>query len=197
MRLQKSPERGLCIVAAFAMVFDEPADQLLTELGDKWKTLAFEGLPVPYCWRGVHTQELILLALKRRLAVTPIELFPQVAPPQFTQPSSNRSYNEVVVFHGETEDANWAIFNNVILNQRGVVKGLLAPRHIPFRRGHAVAFENGVIFDPDGEAYQYSVAACEQHNFYPHCAYRIDQMESPYVQSIQPDSEVGHAYINN
>lgn len=197
MKLQHSPERGLCLVAAFAMALDVPADELLAEVGDKWKTLVFEGLPVPYCWRGVHVQELIRLALKRRMAVTAIELFPAVAPPQPTNPETCRPYSEAVVFYGETEEANWAYFSETVLTCKGVLTGLLAPRHLAYRRGHAVGFDHGIILDPDGEAYQFSITACERHNFYPNVAYRIDMMESPNVQFIQPDLEVYRANIDH
>lgn len=198
MRRQQSPERGLCLVTSFAMALDVPVTTLLADIGDRWKTLAFPGLPVPYCYRGVHVQELIQVALHKGFTVTPIELFPQVAPPQATHPHTFVPYPNVTVCYGPAEDANWVIFNEVILQHRGVVTGTLAPLGLQrLQRGHAMAFENGVLFDPDCEAYLYSQRVCEDHHFYPNCAYRFDQMEPLYAQSIQPDSEVSHANINN
>lgn len=195
---QQSPERGLCLVTSFAMALDVPVATLLADIGDRWKALAFPGLPVPYCYRGIHVQELIQIALRRRLAVTPIELFPQVAPPQSTHPRTFTPYSNVPVFYGRIEDDNWTVFNEVILHHRGVVTGVLAPLGLHrLQRGHAMAFENGVLFDPDCEAYLYSQQGCENHHFYPNCAYRFDQMEPLYAQSVQPDSEVNHANIND
>lgn len=179
------------------MALDVPAESLLAEIGEGWQTIAFPGLPVPYCFRGVHVQELIQAALRRGLAVTPIELFPQVAAPH-VNPQTRTPYPDVTVFYGQSEDQNWSIFNDVVIKHRGVLTGTLAPLGFQrMQRGHAVAFEKGVICDPDGEAYLYTVQTCADHNFYPNCAYRIDPLESPYVQSIQPDLEVSNANIDN
>ena len=47
-------------------------------------------------------------------------------------------------------DDNWARFTRVIQHSRGVIEGV--GRHC----GHAVAYEHGRIFDPDGHEYDYS-----------------------------------------
>jgi hypothetical protein len=138
---------------------------------------------------------MIHAALRRGRAVTPIEVFPQTAPPQVSNPKTGARYSEAMVLYG-SEEENWARFHEVVLKHRGVLTGTLALSRL-FQRGHAVAFERGTIFDPDLEAYLYSIPACEQHNFYPSVAYRIDQMEPAYVQFIQPSLEVNHADINH
>ena len=177
MKLQQSPETGLCILTSFAMVLDMSAEMLLERIGNGWKTLAFPNLPVPYCWRGVHIQELILVALKHNYAVTPVELMPQAGPPQAIDPVTRVAYQDVTVFHGSTETINWDIFCNVIMSCSGVLTGVIAPRLTKYQRSHAVAFEKGVIFDPSSEAYMYSVKQCEARNFYANCAWRFDKME--------------------
>ena len=179
MKLQQSPEPGLCILTSFAMVLNMSAEMLLKRIGNGWKTLAFPNLPVPYCWRGVHIQEFILVALKRNYAVTPVELMPQVGPPQAIDPVTRVAYQDVTVFHGPTETINWDIFCDVIMSCSGVLTGVIAPRLTKYQRGHAVAFEKGVIFDPSSEAYMYSVKQCEARNFYANCAWRFDKIEVP------------------
>ena len=42
------------------------------------------------------------------------------------------------------------------------------------RLGHTVAYDHGRIFDPKGSVYDYSRLACEAHQFYTRCAWRID-----------------------
>jgi len=178
MKLQKSPDPGLCILTAFAMALDMPADALLERIGDRWKTYAFPNLPTPYCWRGVHIQELILVALEQGYAVTPIELLPQIAPPQAIDPETRKVYQNVVVFHGADESANWDIFFNVIRTCSGVITGQIAPSRTRFQRGHAVAFDKGTILDPSSNAFLYSVHECESRNFYANTAWRFDRRET-------------------
>ena len=178
MIFQHSPERGVCIATAFAMALNTPVEDLLERLGDRWKTFAFPNLPVPYCWRGIHIQELILLALEDGYAVTPVEVLPQTQSPQVLNPGTQKPFQGVVVFHGATEQTNWDIFNHTVMNCTGVLTGMLTPAlSKSYQRGHAVAFDKGVIFDPDDEAYMYSKRQCEVHNFYANCAWRIDKMK--------------------
>ena len=42
------------------------------------------------------------------------------------------------------------------------------------RFGHMVAYDHGRIYDPKGHVYDYSRIACEAHQFYTRCAWRID-----------------------
>lgn len=176
MRLQKSSETGLCILTSFAMALDMPAADLLEQIGGGWKTLAFPNLPVPYCYRGIHIQELILIALEQSYAVTPIELFPQTSSPKAINPVTRKSYRDVTVFYGATEEANWRIFNDVIRTCSGVITGRLAPSMTRFQRHHAVAFDKGTILDPSSGAFLYSVQQCENRNFYSGTAWRFDKI---------------------
>ena len=182
MRLQHSPEKGLCMVTSVAMALDMPAQELLDRLGDGWKSLAFPNLPIPYCWRGIHIQELIQIALSRGYAVTPIELMPQVAPPQGINPVTREPYLNVLVFYNGTEESNWDIFNRAIMNYSGIITGMITPSSTRMlQRGHAVAFEKGVIFDPSNDAFLYSVQECETRHFYANCVWRFDKMEVLYA----------------
>jgi hypothetical protein len=164
------------------MALDIPVEAFMALLGKGSEIIAFPGLPVPYCYRGYHIQEMILFALARGYAVTPVELVPLVLPPAALHPNTRQPYEAATVFHGETEESNRDIFNKIILTCRGVLEGVLAP--LPsklLQRGHAVAFERGVIFDPSSDAFMYSVRECEARHFYANCAWRIDKMEVSYA----------------
>jgi hypothetical protein len=65
-------------------------------------------------------------------------------------------------------DNNWRRFEATIQISRGVIDGTGA------RLGHMVAYDHGRIFDPRGPVYDYSRLACEAHQFYTRCAWRID-----------------------
>jgi len=178
MRLQRSPERGLCLLTSFAMALGIPAKELLEEVGDDWRTLAFSGLPTPYCWRGIHIQEMIPIALNRGYAVTPIELIPQVSPPMPLSPKTGKRYFDVPVYREKTEESNCTFFGQIVTTCSGVLTGVIAPSLSQLiQRGHAVAFERGTIFDPDTEAYLYSAGQCEARNFYANCIWRFDKIE--------------------
>jgi hypothetical protein len=178
MNYQRCPNNDhLCLLTSFAMVLDVPAEILLEQIGDQWKTLAFPDLPVPSCWRGIHIQELILIALRLGYAVTPVELMPQTTPPQAINPKTRVAYQNIVVFHGADESTNWDIFRNVVMTCRGVLVGIKTRPPTRFQCGHAVAFEKGVIFDPSSEVYMYSVQQCEARRFYANYAWRFDRIE--------------------
>ena len=159
------PAEGLCLPTSFAMALDIPVESLLSQLRG-WHDVIFPGLPEPLCWRGVHIQELIRLALNYGHAVTPCEMYPQIAPPR---PGHD---NYVVTFDGED---NQQAFADVILVSRGVVTGA---RGVPITGmvGHAVAYDHGFILDPNGYEYAYSLEACEKQGFYPQCAWRVDRI---------------------
>jgi hypothetical protein len=67
-------------------------------------------------------------------------------------------------------DGNWARFTQVINQSRGVLTGSGS------RCGHAVAYEHGHIFDPDGCEYDYSREACEHRSFFASCLWRLDKI---------------------
>ena len=67
-------------------------------------------------------------------------------------------------------DDNWVRFTRVIEHSRGVIEG------VGRRCGHAVAYEHGHIFDPDGYEYDYSREACQQRGFLTQHLWRIDRI---------------------
>ena len=143
---------------AFAMALDMPVADLLAAIGHDGSEIVFPSLPEPLCRRCFHIQELIQVALSRRLAVTPVELFPTL------QPTDAGPFHKTVLY----PDNNWQRFEKTIRASLGVIAGTGA------RFGHTVAYDHGRIYDPRGPVYDYSRLACEAHQFYTRCAWRID-----------------------
>ncbi len=158
MNLQQRPEPWMCMPLAFAAALDIPVADMLTAIGHDGSEIVFPSLAEPLCRRGFHIQELVHVALARRLAVTPVELFPVL------QPTETGPFHRVVLY----PDNNWRRFDAVIQGSRGVIDGTGA------RLGHMVAYDHGRIYDPRGSVYDYSRLACEAHQFYTRCAWRID-----------------------
>jgi len=168
MQLIRSPERGLCLPTSFAMALGLPVKTVLERLGHDGKEVAFLGLPPPICWRGFHIQELIHVALELGYAATPVEVFPQIAAPRY-------DYANRPVIYGPG-DANWDRFTKIVATSRGVITGasILEPAGVV---GHAVAYENGTIFNPSGGTYEFTgEACCRPHNFFVQTAWRIDRI---------------------
>lgn len=174
MKLQTSPDNGLCLLTSFAMVFDMDTRELQGIIdGGNYREVAFPGLPIPYCWRGYHIQQFIRYAVSRGYAVTPIELAPAVAPPLLHR----RRYPPVPIYQStEAATRSYSLFEEIVRTTRGVLTGnLSSPNEIV--RGHAVAYERGIVLDPRGRTFNYSLQECESHNLYANCAWRVDKME--------------------
>lgn len=169
MNLQIMPERGLCLPTSFAMALDVPVADVLGRLNG-WHMVAFPGLPEPLCWRGIHIQECIRIAQDMGFAVTPRELYPQIAPPRPLNPAGE-PYENYPVALGD----NWETFNDVILVSCGVITGI---RAVPFTGvvGHAVAYDHGFVYDPNGYEFPFSTEDCQVNNFFPQCAWRMDRL---------------------
>lgn len=159
MRLQIKNQRWQCLPAAFAMALDVPLTDVLSAVGHDGSEIIEPSLPEPARRRGFHPQELIDVCLRRGFAATRIELFPALR-------SLPTGRDRVVLF----PEGNWARFRRVIASSRGVIEGQGA------RTGHAVAYENGHIYDPDGCEYAYSHEACEARRFFTQHLWRIDRI---------------------
>ena len=148
----------MCLPTAFAMALDMPVADLLAAIGHDGSEIVFPSLPEPLCRRCFHIQEPIQVALSRGMAVTPVQLFPVL------QPTEVGPLRKTVLY----PDNNWRRFEETIRASRGVIDGTGA------RYGHVVAYDHGRIYDPRGPDYDYSRLACEAHQFYTRCAWRID-----------------------
>jgi len=80
MRLQRKPERRMCLPTSFAIALDMPVEAVLAEIGHDGGKIVNPLLPEPLCRAGFHVQELIDVCLRHGLAVTPIELCPVLSP---------------------------------------------------------------------------------------------------------------------
>jgi len=159
MQLQQRPEPWMCVPLAFAMVLDIPVATLLDTVGHDGSKILFPNLSEPACRQGFHIQEFVHVALARGFAVTPIELFPVLA-------SADERQTQTILYG----DNNWKRFADVLAISRGVIDGT------GYRLGHTVAYDHGRIYDPKGHEYDYSRIACEAHQFYSRCAWRIDRI---------------------
>lgn len=153
MKLQQHPNPWMCVPLSFAMALDVPVADLLVALGHDGSKILYPRLPEPACRQGFHIQELIQVALKQGLAVTPVELFPV---------SAVYEYTYTIMYPN-----NWDMFATTIAESCGVIDGVS-------RLGHMVAYDHGRVFDSKGYDYNYSRLACEDHQFYTRCAWRID-----------------------
>ena len=154
---QHRPEPWMCMPLAFATVLEIPVADLLTEIGHDGSKIVFPNLPEPACRQGFHIQELIHVALRRGLAVTPVELYP-------VSGSADARQTQTILY----PDGNANRFAAVLASSRGVIDGT------GLRFGHMVAYDHGRIIDPKGHEYGYSRIACEAHQFYTRCAWRLD-----------------------
>jgi hypothetical protein len=149
MHLQIKPTKWSCTPTAFAMAMDVLVTDLIDWIGHDGSEIISPSWPEPQCRRGFHPQECIRWAIKQGLTVTPIEVFPSIRTDSIP----------FVINYGD----NWDEFDNCIKSSRGVLTGQGR------RCGHAVAFENGQIYDPDG--YIYTWDECTQRGYYPQCAW--------------------------
>jgi hypothetical protein len=143
------------------MVLDVPVENFLRRIGHDGSGIAFPTEPEPACRRGFHVQECIDVALRLGYAITPIELFPRHAP-SFSVPP-------VRVLFGN-EQGNLDRFARLIDSGRGVIAG--HGRHWC----HAVAYEHGAIYDPNGCVHPFS--ACEAHGFISLCAWNVSPIQA-------------------
>ena len=159
MQLQRKTARWMCLPASFAMALDLPLASVLQVVGHDGSEIIWPALPEPICRRGFHPQELIDVCLAHGYAATLIELAPCVTP----------AYDNPIR-RVWPDDMAWPRFISEIHISQGVIEG------VGMRCGHAVAYDHGRIFDPDGIEYAYSVQACEGRDFYTQRLWRIDRI---------------------
>jgi hypothetical protein len=157
-------ERWQCLPTAFAMALDTPVADILKEVGHDGGKIAFRDLPEPMRRRGFHVQELIDVCLARGYAVTLIELFPAMV---------NAVNAPVSVIYSNMQAG--VRFTKAIFSTRGVMEGRKArPGSEP--RGHALAYDHGKVYDPDGGEFDFSLEACEDRFLYINWLWRLDRI---------------------
>jgi len=123
-----------CLVYSLAMLLDEDVDVLIQELGHDGMVKDWPEHPIPHCYNGHHIQEIIDLVLARGYSLTPIESYPRYA-------SAMDPSNWKPVY------SNGARFLRQISGRRGILIGQYRGR------GHAVAWDGDIIWDPNGKTY--------------------------------------------
>jgi len=161
MRLQTKPERWQCLVTSFAMALDMLVADVIHEIGHDGGQVLWPDMPEPMCRRGFHPQELIDVCRAHGYAVTCIELFPGSIP-QIGQSE----------FRWLTREQAWPRFTRVVQNTTGVIEGTTLPN----RKGHAVAYDHGHVFDPQGQDFLYSPAALRRRAFFPRHLWCLDKI---------------------
>ena len=157
MQLLLKPNGWTCLATSFAMALDVSYKELFARIGHDGSQILAQYCD-PYQRRGHHIQECIEAALTLGYSVTPVELFPVLSSPIWG--------NHVVEF-----DCNWERFERHAHENRGVITGA------GVSCGHAVAFDRGHVYDPDGWVYAFSKERCEQRRFYPQCLWIVREVE--------------------
>lgn len=134
MEPQRQPNRWTCLPTSFAMACDVPLEHFLSLIGHDGSEIQWPALQEPLCRRAFHVQECIWAASLCGYTVTPYECDPQLAPCQ-----------HATVLRVEPW---WRI--DTIIKGFGVITGEV-------KRGrHAVAFDFGIIYDPNGVSAPYN-----------------------------------------
>jgi hypothetical protein len=151
------------------MAVGEEVSEFLTICGHDGSEIIWPELPDPECRRAHHIQECIVAARVLGKTCTPVEIIPILA-----NPKSNKLFE--VRYEGDHFDPiyghfqeNWRRFNILVARHTGVLEGVT-----PSRKGHAVAFEDGVIYDPDGKEYERNAENFANNGFFPKCVWIIE-----------------------
>jgi len=150
MELQLKPNRWSCAITSWAMALDMPVCYAVDLIGHDGGEVVFPELAEPRCRRGHHQQELVELAMRNGVYPTPYQVLPSLRSEcgQFSHPI----YAYTI--------PRFEIFSDLIKSTKGVLEGQCLRCH------HAVAYDHGRIFDPDGQEFTYSAKNCEAHGFY-------------------------------
>jgi len=142
------------------MVLGMSVDTFFDLVGHNGSRIVDSKLEDPLGRAGIHVQEAIEVCLRWNYRVTPIELFPTSI--------NHRRATEPRVIHFTAED-NWDRFKRHLYESRGVIY-CETPRC-----GHAVAYDRGIIYDPAGSEFSYTVLACESRNLFTRMLWRVDR----------------------
>lgn len=160
MQLQIKPTPWSCLATSFAMALDIPLEKFFEYVGHDGSRIV-TSLPEPGNRAGIHVQEAIDVCWLLGRTATPFELMPQ---------SINRPGDpaRLISFGEPFPNENWFRFNTHLASGRGVLE-------CQGRKwGHAVAFDRGRIFDPDGHEHDYSRELLEARGLFMTRLWRIE-----------------------
>lgn len=152
-----------------AMALDTSVTEFYRIAGHTGGEIVFPWLEEPLRRRGFHIQEAVYVAMQLGYSMTPIELFPQIAAAKSDLAPLGK--DSVMVGYGGDEvqlGNNWILFTRLIDSTRGVIE-------CKTRSGnwHAVAYDQGHIFNPEGEAFPYSRPNCESRGLFTHRLWQV------------------------
>jgi hypothetical protein len=182
-----------CMATSFAMAYDMTLDEFYQSVGHDGSEIVYPELPEPMRRRGVHPNECVLVGLQNGCAVTPFEVHSQLQASQDINAlldigisRFHRKYARKTVEQSKTAlknilqstiqeictplDSNWLDFKYFICRRRGVLEGWAG------KCKHAVAFDRGTIYDPDGPQYPYDRAECERRGFFGNRLWIVDKV---------------------
>ncbi len=141
-----------CLAVASAMALGITYDQLIKSIGHDGQKIIFPDLPDPGKRQGFHIQEVVDVAIKMGIAVTPIEALP------YSTPDGQKVYG-----------VNFKIkrFQNHLIGSRGVITGMKK------KWRHAVYWDGKYVC-------KYVNLSCtiENLNMDIDCFYRFTQIKS-------------------
>lgn len=144
MKLQVKPNRWSCAITSWAMALDIEVGDAINFIGHDGGDVIFPELAEPRCRRGFHSQELVELAMQAGVYPTPFQVLPSI--------SSECGEFSYTMYPYTTP--RFEILYDLVESTRGVLEGKCATCH------HAVAYDHGKVFDPDGREFPYSAVNC-------------------------------------
>lgn len=143
-----------CLLYSFAMAANLDPGTLVKQVGhDGRKSIPGIGN------KGFHIQEFIRFAVEHDITVTPVEFCPV---------NAYTNMQRVMA----VEMASWSHY---LLKQIKTKRGVITGFGLKSQGGHAMAFESGMVFDPDGgEPFEFTFDLPHSHNFVPQTAWIVE-----------------------
>lgn len=155
-----------------AMALEISVTEFYRLAGHTGSEVVFPWLAEPLCRRGFHIQEAVFVAVQLGYSMTPFELFPQLAASPSANPHPPGANTVMVGYGGDAVQLgnNWIHFTRFIASGRGVIECKTKSSN-----WHAVAYDDGHIFNPEGEAFPYSRANCESRGLFTHRLWQLSK----------------------
>jgi hypothetical protein len=176
MKLEIKPNQWSCLATSFSMALGIPTSVFYEIAGHDGGKILWGWLPEPQCRRGFHISEAVFVAMMANHSATPFELFPVIGPSRSSEMPKWMGPSDHKVLYGNyalaSDETNWSIFEGLIHNHTGVIEART-------RSGnwHAVAFEKGNIFDPDGREYPYTREGCQARGLFTTRLWRVEKVK--------------------
>jgi hypothetical protein len=143
-----------CLLYSFAMAMEISPSELVRLLGHDGGGIISGGER-----RGFHVQEFIQVAItEQSQTITPVEFCP------VSKYTSGMTLISV----------DMAIWSRFVLDQIKAHRGVITGLGLKSKGGHAVAFDKGTIYDPDGgEPFEFTFNISHSHEFVPQTAWIV------------------------